>query len=266
MWRARAYWHVLTTSAREDGANPQRLVVSVLQLVLRLGLILAIYQVAYAFNPNPGMQFTNTMWSVSMYLAFVLGLDLRNIARMVDLEIKAGSVETSITKPLDWRLLKIAEHIGKRAVEFAVQLVLLPVLLVVFVGVPDTTHVTPWLLAAEIACIVLAIVTIATMFLMVGLTAFWLNDAMPVYRIVDKMAAVFCGSFVPFALLPVAVQQIIIWSPFGIYAAPQQIFNPALGSIIVPTLLSGLFWTAAMLTFCAFVWHRVQRRIEVNGG
>lgn len=266
MWRTRAYWHVIATSAREDGANPQRLVVSLLQLVLRLGLILAIYKAAYAVNPNPGLQFANTLWSVSIFLAFVLGFDLRNIARVVDLEVKAGTVETGITKPLDWRFVKICEHIGKRGIEFLAQLILLPILLITFVGLPDLSYVTPWMLAANIICVLLAIITIATLFLLVGLTAFWLNDAMPVYRIVDKMAAVFCGSFVPLALLPVVIQQGIMWSPFGIYAAPQQIFNPALGNIIVPTLLSGLFWTAAMLTFSTFVWHRVQRRIEVNGG
>jgi ABC-type uncharacterized transport system permease subunit len=266
MWKLKAYWHVAATSAREDGANPQRLIVSMLQLIGRVALILAIYHVAYAFNPNPGMQFTNAMWSISTYFAFILGLDLRNIARVVDIEVKNGAVETGIVKPLDWRLVKVAEHLGKRGIEFLLQLIVLPLLLVFVVGLPDMSHATPLLILAEIACILLAMCAVASMFLMVGLSAFWLNDAMPLYRIVDKMAAVFCGSFVPFALLPTVIQNIIIWSPFGIYAAPQQIFNPGIGAIIVPTLISGLFWTAFMLLFCAFVWRRVERRIEVNGG
>lgn len=266
MRNARGYLQIIATSAREDGANPQRLITSVVQLAARVVLIVVIYRAAYAINPHPGLAFANAMWSVSTYFAFILGLDLRSITRSIDAEIKQGAVEVGIVKPLDWRLVKICEHLGRRGGEFLIQLVLLPTILVLLVGIPNVSYLNPLLILGEFGLIVLAVIMAAMLFLLVGLSAFWLNDAMSLFRIVDKMCAVLCGSFVPFALLPGVVQQVVRWSPVGIYAAPQQLFNPQMASVMTPTLISGTLWTAAGLLLCWHVWRRVQRRIEVNGG
>lgn len=261
-----AYAKVLAMSAREDNANQQRLVISILQLIFRLVMIVAIYKVVYATSPQPGMQIANAMWSVGIYFAFVLGLDLRSVARLIDVEVKHGTLETGMVKPLNWRLVKVCEHLGKRGIEFLIQLVLLPLILFALVGLPEVGHLTPWLVAGEILMVLLAIVSVSSLFLMVGLSAIWLNDAMPMFRIVDKLAAVLCGAFVPFALLPSVVQEVVRWSPFGIYAAPQQMFNPAMSSIVVPTIISGIVWTFVILLCSQWMWTRVQKRIEVNGG
>jgi len=71
---------------------------------------------------------------------------------------------------------------------------------------------------------------------------------------------------VPIALLPQTVQLFVRYSPFGVYSAPTQLFNPALTQHIVPMLVSAVFWSVVMLAFCQFVWRRAMMRIEVNGG
>lgn len=266
MTQLSVYWQVLKTSAREDGANPKRLISAVLQLVARVWLIIAIYKVAYAVNPRPGLSFQNAMWSIGIYFAFVLALGLRNIARVIDIEVQNGSIEGGLIKPLDWRLFKLAQMLGKSVVEFLIQLVILPLTLFLFVGLPDLSYLTPVIIVSLSVLMVLSVITVTCLFIMVGLSAIWFNDAMPLFRIVDKMAAVFTGAFVPIALLPHAVQEVLRWSPFGIYAAPQQFFNPGVAEVIVPTFISGIIWTVFMLAACQFMWSRVSRRIEVNGG
>jgi ABC-type uncharacterized transport system permease subunit len=266
MIRFRAYWQVLKASAREDGANPKRLISAVLQLVARVWLIIAIYKVAYAVNPHPGLSFQNAMWSIGIYFAFVLALGLRNIARVIDVDVQNGNIEGGLIKPLDWRLFKLSQMLGKSTVEFLIQMVILPLTLFLFVGLPDLSYLTPGIVAGLTVLMVLSVITVTCLFMMVGLSAIWLNDAMPMFRMVDKMAAIFTGAFVPIALLPHTVQEVLRWSPFGIYAAPQQFFNPGVASVIVPTFISGLIWTAIMLAACQFMWTRVARRIEVNGG
>lgn len=266
MQNLRAYWRIVAISAREEGANPQRLITSIVQLMARLLLIIAIYKVAYAFNPNPGLGFANTIWSISMYLAFVLSLGLREVARLIDLEVKAGNVEVGLIKPLDWRLTMICRLLGKRGLEFLILLVLIPLVLVMVVGLPDVSHVTLAVFAVFVVTVVLCIVMVAALFVTVGLSAFWLNDAQSVYRIVDKMMAAFAGAFVPIALLPSVVQTIVRWSPGGVYASPQYIFSPSIGELLLPTLISSVLWAAALFAFCQWVWKRAERRIEVNGG
>lgn len=266
MWQLKAYWRIVLTSAREDGANPPRIISAMVQLLARVGLIIVIYKVAYAINPNPGLSFQNAMWCIGIYFAFVLSLSIRSISRTIDLDIKAGALESALVKPLDWRLVKFAQLLGRSGLEFLLQLIIVPVVLAIFVGLPDLSFLTPQLIVMLVILTLLSVVTVACLFIMVGLTAVWTNDAMPIFRIVDKMAAVFTGAFVPIALLPGVVQDVLRWTPFGIYAAPQQFFNPHVADVIVPTFYSGLLWTALMLLFCQLMWRRVSRKIEVNGG
>jgi ABC-2 type transport system permease protein len=267
MRRLRAYWRVLLTSAREDGANPKRLISTVVQMILRVLLVVAIYRVAYeASGGNHSLGFTNAMWTIGLCFAFFLNLGIRNIYVPVEREIKDGSVETSLIKPLDWRAVKLLQLLGKSGVEFLVQLVVLPTVLLLTVGPPSVEHLHPLLAITFVLLFVMSVTTASALFLSVGLSAFWFNDAKSVFRIVDKMALICCGTFVPLALMPDIMQTIVKFTPFYIYAAPTRVFDPTFVPQLGVTLLSGAIWLVLMLAFCQFIWNRAGRKMEVNGG
>lgn len=267
MRRLKAYWRVLRTATREDGANPKRLVSSVVQMVLRVLLVVAIYKVAYqAAGSSPGLGFTNAMWTIGLCFAFFLNLGIRNIYQPVEREIKDGSVETSLIKPLDWRAVKLLQLLGKSGVEFLVQLVVLPATLLIVVGPPSIGHLNPVLAVTFVLLFAMSVTTAGALFLSVGLSAFWLNDAKSVFRIVDKMALICCGTFVPLALMPDIMQKIVQFTPFYIYAAPTRVFDPTFVPQLGITLVSGAVWLVLMLAFCQFVWRRAAHKMEVNGG
>lgn len=266
MPRAKAYWRVYVSSMKEDGANPQRLISGLVQNFIRIWLVIIIYGIAYKFNPHPGLNFANTIWTFGLFFAFVLNLGIRNVARLIDLEVKLGTIETGLIKPLDWRIVKLCQLLGKSSLEFLLQLIILPITMLIFVGPPDVSFITPAIFAGLALLLVFSMIIPACLFTIIGLTAVWTNDAMPIFRIVDKMAVVFTGSFVPQALLPGLMQEILRWSPFGIYAAPQMFFNPHTPTILIPTIISGLLWVGIMLMATRITWQRVQRKVEVNGG
>ncbi len=206
------------------------------------------------------------MWTIALCFAFFLNLGIRGIYLPVELEIKNGTVETGLIKPLDWRVVKFLQLLGKSGVEFLVQLIVLPAVLLFVVGPPSISHLTPFVVAAFVLFVIMSVITAAALFMTVGLSAFWLNDAKSVFRIVDKMALICCGTFVPLALLPDLLQQIIRFTPFNIYAAPTRLFDPTAVPVLLPTFISGAIWLVIMLGFCQFVWNRAGRKIEVNGG
>lgn len=260
------YLHIIRTAAREDSANSKRLIGGGLVTVVRVSLIAAIYKVAYKHVGNVGLSYENAVWSIAIYFTFILNLGIRNIFKLVDIAVRTGAVEVGLIKPIDWRLSKICELIGKNGLEFLVQLVVLPVWLLIVVGAPDTSHLS---LASGVVFLVLtglSIVAASATFTMVGLTAFWLNDSQPIYRIFDKTTLIFGGGFVPIALLPHAIQLAVRYSPFGVYAAPTQLFNPQIIQVLVPTVVSAAAWSIVMVGACQFVWKRAMLRIEVNGG
>lgn len=263
-----AYWHILIMSAREDRANPWRIGGSVFLGIARMVLMAAIYRVAYAtaHGRTANLPYANTLWSIALYFALIIGLGMRNVFKLVDRDIKSGAVEGSLIKPLDWRLTKVTVLLGKNLLETALLIITFVVTLLILVGLPDMSFVTPGFVAGYVLIMLMAIVASSALYVIVGLTAFWLNDAMPAYRIVDKVVLIFGGAFVPIALFPEAVQAVVRYSPFGVYAASTQLFNPGLVKYLIPTIISSIIWTALTVMLCNWVWRRAEQRIEVNGG
>jgi len=266
MNQIKAYWRVFAAAAREDRANPKRLISATIQAVCRVFLVVEIYRIAYAVSGNHTLPFANAMWTIALCFVFFLNLGIRNMYIPVEIEIKTGTVETSLINPLDWRLVKFAQLLGKSSLEFLVQLIIMPLVLLIMVGPPNIAHLTPGLGLLFFAFAIMSVVTAAALFMTVGLAAFWLNDAKSVFRIVDKMGLICCGTFVPIAFLPDVMQQIIRFTPFAIYAAPTRIFDPTALNTLTPTIISGVIWTLGMIAICEFVWRRANKKMEVNGG
>lgn len=266
MARLKAYWRVFAAAAREDRANPKRIIAAIIQNVLRVLLVVAIYRIAYQFSGNHALGFTNAMWTIGLCFAFFLNLGIRNIYIPIEIEIKSGSVETSLINPLDWRLVKIAQLLGKNNLEFGLQLIVMTTVLLVLVGPPSVAHLTLGTVLLFLLFAIMSVVTSASLFMITGLAAFWLNDAKSVFRITDKLALICCGTFVPLALLPDAMQTFVRFTPFGIYAAPTRLFDPTAVHVLLPTFISGVIWTIGMVAMCQFVWRRANKKMEVNGG
>jgi ABC-type uncharacterized transport system permease subunit len=261
------YLYIIRTAAREDRANAKRLIGGMLISTLRVGMIAAIYQMAYQHAAGKsGLSYENAVWSIAIYFAFIVNLGLRNIFRLVESAVRTGAVEVGITKPIDWRLGKVCELLGKNGLEFLLQLVILPLFLLLTIGVPSVSHLSAISVLAFALLTVLAMVAASALFLTIGLVAFWLNDAQSVFRIFDKLAMIFGGAFVPIALLPHAAQAFVRYSPFGVYAAPTQLLNPAATHLLAQTVLSAALWSVILVWFCQFVWRRAMARVEVNGG
>lgn len=261
----RPYWRVARTSARENAANPSQLTANIASSLFRIFLLAAIYAAAYRVG-TVVLGYENAVWSLAVYFAFIINLGLRDLFRVAERDVQSGEVELQLVKPLDWRLMKVCQVLGKNCVEFALQLLMLPLFLVLIVGLPDVSFWSPAFLVGFAVMTMFSVVSATCLFLSIGLAAFWLNDAQSVFRIFDKAILVFGGGFVPIALLPEVVQTVVRFSPFGVYAAPTQLFNPGISTVLLSYLLSAVAWTAALVLFCGFLWRRAQARIEVNGG
>jgi ABC-2 type transport system permease protein len=259
------YWKVLAASAREQATGGRQIIASILVSLFRVLLLAAIYKVVYHFG-HSSLGYANTIWSLAVYFTFILNLGLRDLFKIVELGVRSGEVEVQLVKPLDWRLVKIAQTIGKNAYEFAVQLILMPVFVYIIVGPPNIQFWSARFLGTFVLLTIFAVINACLLFLTVGLAAFWVQDAKPVYRIFDKAIMVFGGAFVPMALLPSLVQTVVRFSPFGVYAAPTQIFNPSIAPVLNVYLVSTVFWSICLAVVSAWVWRMALRRIEVQGG
>lgn len=259
------YWHVLKTAAKENATNGRQIGASIALSMFRLFIYAAIYAVAYRFG-KVGLTYENVIWSLAIFFAFNINLGIRDVFKLVEREVQSGEIELHLVKPLDWRIVKVCQVLGKNSIEFGLQLVVMPVFLIMVVGIPDISFWSPTLLLGYLLLISFAIISACCLFMTIGLAAFWLNDTMSVSRITERIILIFGGGFVPVALLPQTVQGIVRYSPFGVYAAPTQLFSPGLVTVMSAYIISAGVWTAVLIVLNNMVWRRAQLRIEVNGG
>ncbi len=259
----RPYWRIITASAKED--TWQRKIGAMAVTLLRVFLLSAIYAEAYRFS-KPSLPYENAVWSLAVYFAFISNLGLRHLFTLVEKEVQTGEVEAQLIKPLEWRLVKLCQLLGKNGTVFLMQLIISPIFLLIIIKKPEISFWSAPLLLMFLALTILAIISASCLFLSIGLAAFWLNDAKSVFRLFDKAIIVFGGGFVPVALLPQAVQTGVRFSPLGVYSAPTQLFNPKIATALPVYLLSAIVWVVILIFVCNAVWKRAQLRIEVNGG
>lgn len=104
------------------------------------------------------------------------------------------------------------------------------------------------------------------LYTLVGLSAFWLEDAEPVYWISDKFVMLLGGAYVPVVLFPVWLKTIAIWLPFGGFTFVAQAFHPSFTALWSQLILSQLLWTIVLGGIVALVFRRARARVSINGG
>src|SRR6266545_3755574 len=169
--RWRPYLRVFTTAARESSANLRQLAANMAISLFRIGLLAAIYAVAYRFG-KASLHYENIVWSLAVYFAFILNLGLRDLFSVVDRDIQTGAVEVQLIKPMDWRLMKACQVLGKNSVEFVLQIIVSSLFLLLIVGVPHVPYWSPGFLAGFLLLAVLAIMSASCIYITIGLSAF----------------------------------------------------------------------------------------------
>src|SRR2546421_12224258 len=119
--RWRPYWSVAKAAARENSANAKQIAASIGLALARIFLLSAIYVVAYRYR-RVNLSYENAIWSLAVWFAFNINLGLRDVFKVVERDVQSGEIETQLVRPLDWRLVKICQVLGKNGLEFLLQL------------------------------------------------------------------------------------------------------------------------------------------------
>jgi ABC-2 type transport system permease protein len=178
--------------------------------------------------------------------------------------VKAGDLAYTLARPLSYPFFQVANSLGNSAPRILINLLTGSV--VVLLGMRQCAGSLPGLVAF-FGLAALALVLDALIAVLIGLTAFWIEEVMPVYWIYSKLLFTVGGLFLPLELLPDSLRQAIRWLPFPFitYAParafvkfdPQFLLQAAVGQVAYIALFTGLV---------LLVWWRAQRRMVVHGG
>lgn len=106
----------------------------------------------------------------------------------------------------------------------------------------------------------------AMLYILIVLPALWIDDAQPLYWLVDKAILIFGGAYIPIALLPKSFQNFANLTPFGAPMFATQMFYPDFSERWFLLFAVQLFWIIVLLFSISIVFSKAQFKLSVNGG
>lgn len=250
------YWAILGIAARQALAARGGLLG---RLLFFWALMTIFSQLWIAVGPEYAVNYT---WYLGITELVALGVPQIYIG--IEQDVRRGDIAYRIGRPISYVGSKIVEGAGEFAVRFAV--------LATF-GMAGTwllcgqLPAEPWSLAFAIPLAFMAGLLMLILQALIGLSAFWLQDAAPVYWIVQKLLFIFGGLMIPLSVYPGWLHDIADATPFSamLYGCGRLVldFDPALA---VDTAWRLAAWAVLLLGLLILVYRRSLTALTVNGG
>jgi ABC-2 type transport system permease protein len=257
---------IIKMMIRDRIVYPDRLIVDTFGIAARCGVLLVLYW--YIFNVKGGeinsVNFQTASWSMFLYFAFMT-LRLRDLSSSMMQDIKSGTVEILLSKPIHYLSYRIWWQFGAGLYPFFVVLILGTVGLVFFIGTPTTILSYFFFLTLGIVFILSSILSLL-IYSIVGLLSFWIEDIKPLYWIIDKTVMILGGSYLPVALFPPLMYKIAIWSPFGASQFITHTVYESWGYKYLEMFEIQLMWILILGFIVIFMFNQAHKKVSVNGG
>ena len=226
-------------------------------------VFMSLWRAIYQEGSVHGYSYVQIVWYLIMteFIAFACGSDVYN---KLNEDVKSGAIAYLIGRPTHYVFYQLANSVGQIMLKFVSFGILAVALGFLFVG-PLYTF-TPAGLAPLLLSIALSIMLNYFFMMLIGLSAFVIEDNFALYIIYQKICFML-GMFLPVEFLPEWLQGIAKNLPFSyVFWAPAKIFvdfSPQLFMELVPRQAA---WTlgAAVLTFAFY--SLCVRKLQVNGG
>jgi ABC-2 type transport system permease protein len=259
------YVSVLLTSARQQWVYRSELVARAVQMVLFMAVFMALWFTAFEVSGQSqleGYSLAEMVWYLAMTETIVLSSS--RIFLEIGEAVRAGDLAYTLARPLSYPFFQVANSLGNSAPR--VLLNLLTGAGVVTVGLQQVAGSWPGLVAFLFVA-ALALLLDALIAVLIGLTAFWIEEVSPVYWIYNKLLFTVGGLFLPLELFPEQLQRAVRWLPFQyITYAPARTFVKFEAGFFAETVVGQAAYLGLFAGLVLLVWARAQRRLVVHGG
>jgi len=226
-------------------------------------VFMSLWRAIYQEGSVHGYTYIQIVWYLIM-TEFVTFACSSNIYSSMNDDIKSGSVAYLIGRPTHYVFYQFSNSLGQIALNFFSFGVLAAVLGFLFVGPLTTFSVIG--LPALFLSIFLGITLNYFFLMLIGLSAFVMEDNFAIYLIYQKLCFML-GVFLPIEFLPAWLQPVAKNLPFSYVAwAPAKLFvdySPALFFELIPRQLA---WTALSIVLVLAFYRLCVKRLQINGG
>jgi ABC-2 type transport system permease protein len=259
------YLFISRISARQQWIYRGEMATRAISTVLFLGVFVALWTAAYGLNQQEemvGYTLPQMLWYLAM--TETVALSTSRIFMDISAAVKAGDLAYTLLRPTSYPLNQVAHSLGDSAPRFIMNLLTAGVVVAIGAGGFSGS----WRgFAAFLLMGVLALVLDALIAVLIGLTAFWLEEVMPVFLIYQKLLFTIGGLFLPLEMFPAWLQRIAEWLPFRfITNAPARIFVHFNAKLFAASVTGQVVYILVVGGVLCAVWKAAQRRLVVHGG
>ena len=234
-------------------------------MVVALVVFVQLWTTTYSATGNTlvgGFRLKDLVWY--LVITEVVALSTPRVAQTIDTEVRSGDVAYALARPYNYPLYHLAAWWGETILRLPVNIVLGASVAWIAVGPPP---ITPLGLAASLVFGAAAITLKGMLEILIGLTAFWVEDTQPAEWIYNKFLITVGGLFLPLELFPDWLAAISRALPFAsITYAPARAFVVTDWSVIVPIGVTELVWLVLGWLILVAVFGRATHRLVAHGG
>ncbi|MCX6757268.1 MAG: ABC-2 family transporter protein [Candidatus Nomurabacteria bacterium] len=252
--------------AKNTVEQKKKVIFQMVNHIIFLLVSLFLYKHVYELVPSmkDKLPFPNTVWSMSVYF-IIFWLGLRNIERNLRKDIRTGNIEIYLLRPIGYIWQKVFVQIGTGLIAFLSATILSVLVDYFLVGLPVlNSSILYWVFCIFVVFILSQILT-CFIFVLCGLSAFWLENSEPIYFVVSKLIMIFGGAWVPIAFFPKLFQLFAEYSPFGASMSVSFIMYPDFAERFPFIILNLIFWILFSYILTIIVSKRAFKKLAVNG-
>ena len=265
--QTRILWSVFLIYVWQSFYHRSAAISMILVWGVRIGVTVVLYHGIYKILGGGTIRNISYEVAVSSILLGMIyaGFGGREISRVITPEYKAGVMSVWLNKPISYSLLKVAEVTGK---SMPTALGLIGCSIIFWSIGSNLPHVDHLVLRSVCGLVLLILGMIIAICLntMVGLSTVFLQESAPVFAIVDKLAMLFGGIYIPMGLLPHWLRFAGESSPMGAAILVNQTFYPDFFINFPRFIVTQIAWLVVSILALRFMIRVANRHMTVNGG
>lgn len=222
-----------------------------------------LWRAIYQEGSVHGYTHTQIVWYLIL-TEFITFACTSSIYKTLNDDIKSGAIAYQLGRPLHYVFFQFANSLGQLLVNGLFFGIFAVILGFVFVG-PLTTFSLVGIPALLIS-IVLGIILNYFFLMLIGLSAFVVEDNFAMFLIYQKLGFIM-GMFLPVEFLPKWVQTVAKSLPFSyVYWAPAKLFVDYSTASALELIPRQVAWVVFGITAVLLCYRLSVRHLQVNGG
>jgi ABC-2 type transport system permease protein len=258
------YWAIFQITLVNSLAYPGELIGRSLMIIPFMWIFYQLWKVTYAASGSEvinGLTLSNVLWY--LMLAETIELGRPPLARTISENVKDGSIAYLLNKPYDFLLYQLSTTMGETIFRALMNAIFGSAVVFWLIGAPE--HPEGFIIA--LPAILGAWILHFCVTVIIGLSAFLVEDVSAFTWIYQKLAFLFGGMIVPLDFYPVWLQTLARALPFSSMTyGPARLFVTPTLELFVSVMARQIIWIIVLGILLTIAYRRGVAYLTVNGG